>query len=38
MFLAGCGAIASQLLFARLHDRQIAVLDPAVRDKLGEWR
>jgi len=34
MFLAGCGAIASQLLFARLHDRQLAALDPAVRDKL----
>jgi putative membrane protein len=34
MFLAGCGAIAAQLLFARLHDRQLAALDPAVRDKL----
>ena len=35
MFLAGCGAIAAQLLLARLHDRQLAALDPAVRDKLG---
>jgi putative membrane protein len=35
MFLAGCGAIASQLLFARLHDRQLAALDPSVRNKLG---
>jgi putative membrane protein len=35
MFLAGCGAIASQLLLARLHDRQLVVVDPAVRDKLG---
>ncbi len=35
MFLAGCGAIAAQLLFARLHDRQLAAVDPAVRNKLG---
>ena len=35
MFLAGCGAIASQWLFARLHDRQLAALDPAVARKLG---
>jgi len=35
MFLAGCGAIASQLLLARLHDRQLAAVDPAVRGKLG---
>ena len=34
MFLAGCGAIAAQLLFSRLHDRQLAALDPAVRAKL----
>ena len=34
MFLAGCGAIAAQLLFARLHDRQLAAVDPAVRGKL----
>jgi putative membrane protein len=34
MFLAGCGAIASQLLFARLHDRQLATLDPGIRPKL----
>jgi putative membrane protein len=38
MFLAGCGAIASQLLFARQHDRQLAALDPAVRHKLEERR
>jgi putative membrane protein len=35
MFLAGCGAIAAQLLLARLHDRQLAAVDPAVRAKLG---
>jgi len=35
MFLAGCGAIASQLLLTRLHDRQLAAVDPAVRRKLG---
>ena len=35
MFLAGCGAIAAQLVFARLHDRQLAAVDPAVRGKLG---
>jgi hypothetical protein len=35
MFLAGCGAIAAQLLLARLHDRQLAEVDPAVRGKLG---
>jgi hypothetical protein len=34
MFLAGCGAIGAQFLFERLHDRQIAVVDPAVADKL----
>jgi len=34
MFLAGCGAIASQLLLSRLHDRQLAALDPAVARKL----
>jgi putative membrane protein len=34
MFLAGCGAIAAQLLLARVHDRQLLALDPAsVRDK-----
>ena len=38
MFLAGCGAIAAQLLFARLHDRQLAALDPAVRHKFGKSR
>jgi putative membrane protein len=35
MFLAGCGAIAAQFLLERLHDRQIAVVDPAVADKVG---
>jgi putative membrane protein len=35
MFLAGCGAIAALFLFERLHDRQIAVVDPAVADKVG---
>ena len=35
MFLAGCGAIAAQLLLAGLHDRQLAAVDPAVRGKLG---
>ncbi len=35
MFLAGCGAIAAQLLLARVHDRQLLALDPAnLRDKL----
>jgi len=34
MFLAGCGAIASQFLFERVHDRQIAVVDPAVAHKV----
>ena len=35
MFLAGCGAVAAQLLLARMHDRQLAAVDPAVRRKLG---
>jgi len=35
MFLAGCGAIAAQFLFERLHDRQLAVVDPAIADKVG---
>jgi len=35
MFLAGCGAIASQLMLARRHDRQIAAVDPAVRGKVS---
>ena len=34
MFLAGCGAIAALFLFERLHDRQIAIVDPAVADKV----
>ena len=34
MFLAGCGAIGAQFLFERLHNRQIAVVDPAVADKV----
>ena len=33
MFLAGCGAAASQLLLGRRHDRQIAAVDPAARAK-----
>lgn len=33
--LAGCGAIAAQVFLARLHDRQLAAVDPAVRGKLG---
>jgi putative membrane protein len=35
MFLAGCGAVAAQLLLARLHDRQLAAIDPAVAAKTG---
>jgi putative membrane protein len=35
MFLAGCGAIASQLLLSSLHDRQLAQVAPAVAFKLG---
>lgn len=35
MFLAGCGAIASQIIFERVHDRQLAEVDPAVVPKLG---
>jgi putative membrane protein len=34
MFLAGCGAIAAQLVFERLHDRQLAVVDPAIAHKV----
>jgi putative membrane protein len=34
MFLAGCGAIASQLVLARLHDRQLGTVDPSVRSKV----
>jgi putative membrane protein len=34
MFLAGCGAIAAQLLLARLHDRQLLAVDPSLRSKL----
>jgi putative membrane protein len=34
MFLAGCGAIVAQFVFERLHDRQLAVVDPAVRPKV----
>jgi putative membrane protein len=34
MFLAGCGAIVAQFAFERLHDRQLAVVDPAVADKV----
>jgi putative membrane protein len=35
MFLAGCGAIAAQLLLGRMHDRQILALDPSLAHK---WR
>ena len=35
MFLAGCGAIASQFVFERLHDRQLAAVDPAIAPKLA---
>ena len=34
MFLAGCGAIASQFVFERLHDRQLAAVDPSVAEKV----
>ena len=34
MFLAGCGAVAALFLFERMHDRQIAIVDPAVADKV----
>ena len=34
MFLAGCGAIASQFLFERLHDRQLAAVDPSIAHKV----
>lgn len=35
MFLAGCGAIVSQLLLSSLHDRQLAVVAPAIASKVG---
>ena len=35
MFLAGCGAFASQIILAPVHDRQLAAVDPAVAPKLG---
>ncbi|MGB5104098.1 MAG: DUF2238 domain-containing protein [Steroidobacteraceae bacterium] len=35
MFLAGCGAILAQFVFDRLHDRQLAVVDPAIRHKVA---
>ena len=34
MFLAGCGAILAQVVFERLHDRQLAAVDPAIADKV----
>jgi hypothetical protein len=34
MFLAGCGAIAAQWLFGRLHDRQLAAVAPSIACKL----
>ncbi len=33
MFLAGCGAIAAQVLLRRVHDRQLLRLQPALRYK-----
>jgi putative membrane protein len=35
MFLAGCGAIAAQVLLYRVHDRQLMTVDAAVRQKYG---
>jgi putative membrane protein len=35
MFLAGCGAIASQVVFERLHDRQLAAVDPSLANKVS---
>jgi putative membrane protein len=35
MFLAGCGAIVSQFVFERPHDRQLAAVDPAIAHKLS---
>jgi putative membrane protein len=35
MFLAGCGAIAAQLLLGRMHDRQILAVEPALAHKWG---
>ena len=35
MFLAGCGAIAAQLLLSPLHDRQLAVVAPGTARKPG---
>lgn len=35
MFLAGCGAILAQFVLERLHDRQLAVVDPAMRAKVA---
>jgi len=34
MFLAGCGAIASQVVFERLHDRQLAAVEPSIAHKV----
>jgi putative membrane protein len=33
MFLAGCGAIAAQVMLSRVHDRQLLRLQPALRYK-----
>ena len=35
MFMAGIGATVAQLAVARLHDRQLVAVDPAVRPKYG---
>jgi putative membrane protein len=38
MFLAGCGAVLSQVLLGRVHDRQLSKIDPSVRPKLATAR
>ena len=35
MFLAGCGAVAAQVLLGRVHDRQLIAVDPRMREKYG---
>jgi putative membrane protein len=38
MFLAGCGAVLSQVLLRGVHDRQLSKIDPSVRPKLATAR
>jgi putative membrane protein len=38
MFLAGCGAVLSQVLLRGVHDRQLSKIDPSVRPKLAAAR